>query len=53
MVCTCVCAFLQLASPLMLPVCISGSVELEEVCERASRAERDWSMLSRLLEVGN
>ena len=53
-VCVCVgaCPLLWL-SPLMPPACSSGSVELEEVCERASRALRDCSMLSRLLEVGN
>lgn len=40
-------------SPLTQLECSSGSVELDEVCERASSVARDCSMLSRLLEVGN
>ena len=49
----CECVSSPLASPLRLLLWSSGSVELDEVCERASSAARDWSMLSRLLEVGN
>lgn len=40
-------------SPLMQLECSSGSVELDDVCERASSVASDWSMLRRLLEVGN
>lgn len=42
-----------LLSPLMQLACSSGSVELEDVCERASSVARDCSMLRRLLDVGN
>lgn len=49
----CFTAYLLFVSPLMQLECSSGSVELDEVCDRASSVARDWSMLSRLLEVGN
>lgn len=44
---------LPLESPLRLPGTRSVSVELLEVWDRESRAAKDWSMLRRLLEVGN
>lgn len=43
----------RLASPFMLPEASSGSVELLEEWDRASRVASDCSMLRRLLEVGN
>lgn len=44
---------LLFVSPLTQTACSSGSVELDDVWERASSVVRDWSILSRLLEVGN